>query len=107
MLALAVFVMVLGGGVWAYAAATRPEPKVVEHKAPVTGMAGLTGQAEGPTTKTVVEPEPRLVDNAGPAAFRLGLSFAIGYFLAWGIRAFAKMTLLVFGMLGVALILLT
>ena len=107
MLALAIFVMVLGGGVWAYAAATAPEPKVVEHKAPVTGMAGLTGQAEGSTTKTIVEEEKRLVDHAGPAAFRLGLSFAIGYFLAWGIRTFAKMTLLVFGMVGVALILLT
>lgn len=107
MLALAIFVMVLGGGVWAYAAATKPEPKVVETRTPVTGVAGFTGQAEGSTTTTVVEAEPRVIDNAGPATFRLGLSFAIGYFLAWGVRAFAKVTLLAFGALGVCLILLT
>jgi uncharacterized membrane protein (Fun14 family) len=70
-------------------------------------MAGLTGQAEGPTVVITTKSEPRLIDQAGPAAFRLGLSFAVGYFLAWGIRLFFKVTLLFFGALGLALILLT
>lgn len=110
LLMFALAIMTVGGGLWAYAAATRPEPKIVQSHSSTTGVAGLTGSTTQTTTETTTEvehAEPRLIDQGGPAAFRVGLSFAVGYFLAWGIRIFAKMALLFFGAIGVGLILLT
>lgn len=105
MLLIALTVMMLGGVVWAYSAATRPEQTTQAAGGAAPGVNGLTASSDGQTVK--IESDPRLIDQSGPAAFRLGLSFAIGYFLAWGARVFLKVTLLFFGALGVVLILLT
>jgi uncharacterized membrane protein (Fun14 family) len=69
------------------------------------GVAGFT--ASGDDHSVTIKADERFIDRSGPAAFRLGLSFAVGYFLAWGVRAFLKITLLFFGALGVGLALLT
>lgn len=105
---ISLVVAIVGMVAWGYALVTRPGTKPAQATNVVMGAAGLTGPTEGQAApKGGAAPSERVVDQAAPATVRLGLSFAIGYFLAWGIKVFAKVTLLIFGALGVGLVALT
>lgn len=108
LVAVALVVMMLGAVAWGYAIVTRPGTTPARATNTVMGAAGLTGPTEGKDPAQGGPPvEERVVDQAAPATFRLGLSFAAGYFLAWGIRAFLKITLLTFGAVAVGVALMS
>lgn len=92
---IAFAITLLGAGLWVYAAVTKPEPPMpapsLAH--PSTGFAAAPDAAGA----RAAEAEPRTVDKAAPATFRLGLSFLGGYFLGWAVRTFIKATLLIGG----------
>lgn len=100
---IALAVMMLGAVAWGYAALTRPGTKAAQTTHSVLGATGLT---DGQPPANTAPGEERVVDQAAPATFRLGLSFAAGYFVAWGVKAFLKVTLLTFGAIAVGVALM-
>lgn len=82
-------VALAGLAMWGYARSTAPRGS----GSIPSGVAGLDagGAAGMPTTPA----DDRLVARAAPAVSRLGFSFVAGYLLAYGLRAFLKVTALV------------
>lgn len=111
-LIVAVAVMLLGLGLWGYAAATRPKvapvvpaaghgravPGVVQGLASDPQAAG-GGQGTAPTT----EPEARLIDKASPAVARFGGCFVVAFCVGYAFKKFIKVTAILTGVLLIAL----
>ena len=108
----ALVVAVLGGGLWAYGAATKPpaDPATRQAAAPlpgggnaglVTGLQGTSSLSSGAST-SVTEPrdaEPDgLAEWMGPKMAGGGVSFAGAYGLGWLFRRFLKLAAIVTGL---------
>jgi uncharacterized membrane protein (Fun14 family) len=115
LLAVSVLLMLGGGAAWAYATLIAPKPKPaasVATPSPTPGASGLTdtgvsGFGPGFTlpgqTPDAPEPTPeasdRPIDLYSPAVFRLGFSFFAGFAMAYALRQFVKVTLVVAGVI--------
>lgn len=92
-------VTAIGLGMWIYALATAP---AAAPPVPAGSVAGFSadGSLASSSNRT------RLIDESAPATFRLGFSFVVGFFLAWMLRRFIKMVLLIGGGIATLLIVL-
>jgi uncharacterized membrane protein (Fun14 family) len=102
---LAVIAMLAGAGSWVYAAVTRTE--TVGGAAPMgtsPAAMSMTDPTAGGADSSLRPPERRLIDDGAPALFRFGASFLAAYFLAWGLKKFVKLTLLVAGAVAAVII---
>jgi uncharacterized membrane protein (Fun14 family) len=86
----------IGGGMWVYSAIDRPDT-AVPPATPNAAGSFAAGDARQPAAA-----EAKAVDGA-PLPFRAGLGFMGGFFLAWMLRKFIKLTLLVGGAIAVAI----
>lgn len=82
---LAVVITLIGGAMYAYALATKDPAPATDAAALARGFAG---DAPPPAA-------PRLIDDGAPATLRLGLSFIVGFLLAWTLKKFVKMIVLI------------
>lgn len=99
-LRLMLAVTIIGLGLWVYALITRPP------QAPAPVGSNAAGYAAGIAPNAQPPGKPRLIDESAPATFRFGLSFVVGFFVAWVFRRVIKLTLLVAGGIAVLLIVL-
>lgn len=109
LLAVSVVLMLGGGAAWAYAMVTRPAPAapgdagtprpggsaiqpdgLVQGFAPGAGGGGQSPAGAAPAGE-------RSIDLYSPAVFRLGFSFFAGFAMAYAVRQFVKMTVVVVG----------
>lgn len=95
---IALAITIVGCGLWAYAAATRPAAT-----SPPAGSAsssalvsGFASQEAG-TAPVQTPVEPRLIDDAGPAVARFGGSFVAGFCIAFAVRKIFKVAALIIG----------
>lgn len=100
-LLLAILITALGGGLWAYAASTRPQASAA---ASSMAPSSLSPEEISRSISRAVAPEPRLIDRASPAITRFGGSFVIGFIIAFMLRKVLRWSLLVAGAVGVAFI---
>ncbi|MCC6321671.1 MAG: hypothetical protein IT438_09595 [Phycisphaerales bacterium] len=101
-LRLAILITLIGLGLWAYALATRsPEP--VAGGSPSAMAAGLAPSAASQAPR---QPSTRLIDESSPVLFRFGLSFVVGFFLAWVLRKVITTTLLIAGAIATLVLIL-
>lgn len=75
-------ITLIGLVMWVYALATRP----LVVPAPQTGVIGDSSGTS--------EPVRRMIDDSAPATLRFGLSFLVGFFVAFVARKFLRLTLL-------------
>lgn len=98
----AILITIIGLGLWIYALATRsPEPP-----SPLPASALASGLAPSASPAPAAQPAPRLIDDSAPALLRFGLSFVVGFFLAWVLRRIITTTLLVAGALATLILIL-
>ena len=103
---IAIVVTVIGLGLWVWSLVSAPKADVRTTSAGganstlATGFGASDGAAKSdlPTS----EESPRMVDSAAPATFRFGASFLGGFTLAWLMKKFIKMTLLIAGLAALA-----
>lgn len=101
-LRLMLVVTLVGLGLWVYALATAPAAP-----ASAGGNQMAAGYAAGLDPGTAPSAaRPRLIDESAPATFRFGLSFVVGFFIAWLFRRFIKLTILIAGGIATFLIVL-
>lgn len=110
LLAVSVLLMLGGGGAWAYSKFIAPKPETAPRasapgssNAPGGALSGLDS-GFGPTSPTPsgastasAEPAPTTLETYSPAVFRLGFSFFAGFAMAYALRQFLKLTLLLAG----------
>jgi uncharacterized membrane protein (Fun14 family) len=95
---IAVAITLVGLGLWAYAASTKP--KTTGGAAP--GM--ISGFTSGdPLAAGNPAPEPRLIDKASPAVARFGACFVAGFCVAYAFKKFIKVTALITGVFLIAM----
>jgi uncharacterized membrane protein (Fun14 family) len=98
-------VVALGGlGLWAYAATTAPEPasspsttSTAPGEFTPSGLAPLDPRPSDGTGDAGAQPEPSQLEVWSPAIFRLGFSCFAGFCMAYALRAFMKITIVVTG----------
>lgn len=95
-----VLITVIGTAMWAYALATAAPVPATHHDPSL--VAGLTSNSASTTAAAA----PRLIDEAAPATFRFGLSFVVGFFLAWIFRRVLKVIILAAGAITVLFLIL-
>ncbi len=86
-LRLALLITLIGAGAWGYALATRPA--LTPSPAAVSSLT----DAPAPPLQT------RLIDSAGPATARFGLSFIGAFFVAYVLKKVLRSVLLVAGLI--------
>ncbi|GMV24359.1 MAG: hypothetical protein AMXMBFR58_03900 [Phycisphaerae bacterium] len=102
---IAVIAMLFGAGSWVYAAVTRPDTAGGTPPAGTSPAAmSMTDPTSGAPAGSTSPSERRLIDDGAPALFRFGASFLAAYFLAWGLKKFVKLTLLVAGAVAAVII---
>lgn len=89
---LGMLVMLLGGALWAYSVMTGGGEPASAHGSP--GAPRVATPAPGLAGALPLEPAHRMIDEAAPATFRLGAAFCGAYVLGWGLRRYARLTLL-------------
>ena len=112
LLMLALTFTVVGGGLTLYAWATAAVPDAAPDGAsrtaadrPPSSFAPRSFDAGDSATDAPATPDTqRLIDRWSPAAFRLGFSFFVGFAIAFALRAAMQITLLVVGIIAIALI---
>lgn len=100
---VALVVAVLGGGLWAYGAATRETRPAASAGQSQNGVAGLVQglQASSPAQLQEALVDDGLAETVGPKLAGGGVSFVGAYGLGWLFRRFLKLAAIVTG-LGVA-----
>lgn len=108
--ALSILSMVIGGGLWAWEAATAPEAPPPGAAAPRDGGAGagVAPQAFVDGEWTPVSPEEIEAAEAGerdlsPAFLRLGFGFFVGFCIGYALRAFFKISAIAIGVVLLAI----
>lgn len=104
---MAAIFTVIGLALWAYALATqtKPEPKAASSAAGSGLVTGLDGRAVNAADAESDAPgRSRLVDSMGPVLSKLGVSFMGGFLIAMLMRKFVKLSLLLGGLLGAAIV---
>lgn len=101
-LIIAFVVMLVGAGLWAYAAATKPDASAARATPDgvVSGFSSGDPLAAGSGRSA---PEPRLIDKASPAVARFGGCFVAGFCVAYAFKKFIKVTAIVAGVLFIAI----
>lgn len=126
LLGISVLLMLAGGGAWVYTKFVAEKPAARATATPnsnpsspsnPSGLSGLTsgldsgfgptGTNGGPGTATpgttgaatTPEDEPTSLETFSPAVFRLGFSFFAGFAMAYAVRQFVKITLLIAGVI--------
>lgn len=104
---IAMVVMLVGLGMWGYAASTRPSvgtSSAATTPAPDGMVSGFSssdptvlGASQGPAA------EPRLIDKASPAVARFGGCFVVGFCIAYAFKKFIKVTAVVAGVVLIAI----
>ena len=94
---LAIVISLAGISMWVYAAATRPQAAATGGTDPRM-VSGLTAGDSAPSPS-----KPRLVDAAGPAISKFGVSFLGGFGLGFVSRKFLRWTLLAAAIAGAGL----
>lgn len=102
----------LGAVMWIYAAFTgagsersgAPSAELQTLKVVPQGLAPMSPGAESVPDESTEARARRLIDDSAPALFRFGLSFVAAFFLAWMLKKFIKLTMLVAGALAVGVI---
>ena len=102
---IAIVVTVIGLGLWVWSLVSAPK-----QESNTTGSGGANstlatgfGASDSAAGAGTTESEsPRIVDAAAPATFRFGASFLGGFTLAWLMKKFIKMTLLIAGLAALA-----
>ncbi|MBK9189704.1 MAG: FUN14 domain-containing protein [Phycisphaerales bacterium] len=84
----AAFITLAGAALWIYAATTATPPGTMPQ-----GVSSLSNE-------TIAE-QSRLIDDAAPAITRLGISFIVGFLIAWVFRKFVMGALLAGALIGV------
>lgn len=81
----AAFITLAGAALWIYAATTAP---------------GAAPQGVNALSSETIAEQSRLIDDAAPAITRLGLSFIVGFLVAWVFRKFVIGALLAGALIG-------
>src|SRR5687768_6848504 len=79
----AVVITVLGLGLWAYAAATKPKATSGGNSAASGVVSGFSGGDPLAAGSTAPATEDRLIDKASPAVARFGGCFIAGFCVAY------------------------
>lgn len=97
---IALIVTLLGLGLWVYSAISAARKPV---SADTTGTDPSLVSGFGATSSESPSSQPvkdrKLISAAAPATFRFGLSFLAGFALAWAMKRFIKLSLLIGGLL--------
>jgi uncharacterized membrane protein (Fun14 family) len=102
LVAASVLISLTGLGLWAYASATGTEtaPPPPQRAIAPDGLApsGLAPTEPRPVSGPgEAQPEPSQLEVWSPAIFRLGFGFFAGFCMAYALRAFMKITIIVIG----------
>jgi len=102
---IAIVVTVIGLGLWVWSLVSAPKQESNTHGgggANSTLATGFRASDSAAGADTTESESPRIVDAAAPATFRFGASFLGGFTLAWLMKKFIKMTLLIAGLTALA-----
>jgi uncharacterized membrane protein (Fun14 family) len=106
-LILMVVVTLVGVGLWAYAAATKPAATARTQQAGAPGgvVSGFSSgdPLSGASGATTPAPERRFIDTASPAVARFGGCFVAGFCVAYAFKKFIKVTAIIVGVLLIAI----
>lgn len=102
---LALAVTLLGAGLWVYALATAPHEASVNGSSGSDLASGLAARTGSPSTESSPA-DARFIDDAAPAAFRLGMSFLGGFLLGYVARKFLRWSVLIIAVIVVGIFLL-
>lgn len=102
-LIIAFVVMLVGVGLWAYAAATKPDASAARGTTPDGVVSGFSSGDPLAAGAGRAAPEPRLIDKASPAVARFGGCFVAGFCVAYAFKKFIKVTAIVAGVLFIAI----